>query len=426
MAEIFLTPTEIRRIVSRHIPALDGLRGIAILLVLVCHIVWMPIALKGFPGRVIDLAGAGWVGVELFFVLSGFLITGILVDSKTAENYLSSFYLRRALRILPLYYGTVFVAFILLPLLGRSGVPYLPRHLNPDQIWYWFYAGNWAWLWHHSYRYFGLYWSLAVEEQFYFVWPWVVLMTSRHTLGKVCFLLLISAPILRAYLFIRGTPAEFIYPTTWSYVDTLALGALAALIVRDERWIQFFLPYVKSVFWLGLLGFILIGFINRNFDAFGATFIFGVLPISISFLALLLWALATTSSSSLIQNVLNMEWLRTYGKYSYAIYIFHGMLIPFYYNDVMVPLVGKFYGSPLHARFHRHRAFGLAFIGTLFALNLLVDCLIMLGVGKLSWWAFEGPINRLKDRFKVRWKNPIALKPRLDSDLPPENSANVM
>src|SRR5579863_7613015 len=178
MSDKFLSADEVRYAISRHLPSLDGLRGVAVLLVLIGHFAYVPIALKGIPGKIFALTHAGWTGVELFFVLSGFLITGILLDSKGAENYVSSFYIRRALRILPLYYGAVLVAFVLLPLLGRAGLPGLSPEFNPDQLWYWFYAGNWAWNWNHCYQPFAHFWSLAVEEQFYLAWPWIVWMTS--------------------------------------------------------------------------------------------------------------------------------------------------------------------------------------------------------------------------------------------------------
>lgn len=402
MAETFLSPSEIRRVVSGHMPTLDGLRGVAILLVLIFHLAWMPIALNGLPGKALKLTAAGWTGVELFFVLSGFLITGILIDSKSAENYLSSFYLRRALRILPLYYGSVIVAFLLLPVLARLGVPHLTREFNPEQFWYWFYAANWAWHFHQNYEPFGHFWSLAVEEQFYFVWPWIVLLTSRRTLAKICVAFVIFAPLLRVYLFVRGTPTDFIYSSTWSYLDVLALGALAALVVRDERWTGLVIPHIRKVFWAGFLGFVLLSTLDPDFEAWRLQFVLGLLPISIAFAALLLWAVATSRTGSPLQRALNIGWLRAFGKYSYAIYIFHPLIINPLNAFFAAQVYGKFHNSRFRGWFHQQGLLCLTVLGILFALDLIVDGLIMLGLGKLSWLLFEGPINGLKNRFKVR------------------------
>ncbi len=405
MAEKTLSPTEIRRVTSGHIPALDGLRGVAILFVMTLHFAWVPMQLHGILGALVALTYGGWTGVDLFFVLSGFLITGILVDSKSAENYLSSFYIRRALRILPLYYGCLFVGFVLLPLLGKLGVPHLARGFTRVQIWYWFYLGNWAWYRNGAIRYFEHFWTLAIEEQFYFVWPWVVLMTSRRNLVRACILLVLVGPVARAILHLHFTEMDpdIIYGMTWCHLDTLGLGSLAALIVRDEYWSKLITPHLNKIGYSGLLIFMIIGLINRNFGN-GVTFIYGVLPISIFFAGILLRIVATTGSNSILQRVLQMQWLRSYGKYSYAIYVFHGLL--FYpYNGVFLPsLVARFRNNGVKAWFYQRSALSLAVMGTLFIVNIVGMSLLMLGAGKFSWWAFEGRINNFKSKFKVRWQ----------------------
>jgi peptidoglycan/LPS O-acetylase OafA/YrhL len=406
MAGKFLTPPEIRRVVSGHIPALDGLRGIAILLVLLHHFAWVPITMTGLPGVVLGFTRIGWVGVELFFVLSGFLITGILVDSKPAENYLSTFYIRRALRILPLYYGCVFIVFILLPSLGKAGIPNLPRQITSGQLWYWFYAGNWASFWNAGAYCFGHFWSLAVEEQFYLFWPWIVLMTSRRTLARVCILLILVGPAVRAFLHFRGVDPDLIYISTWCYLDTLALGSIAALIVRDELWTRLWIPQLNKLIYPSLLAFVLIGMVDRRYEN-DATFIFGLFPISLFFAGLVFRVVATTGSNSLLQRILQTGWLRSYGRYSYAIYVYHGIFWYRYGASLLPYLVGKFHNSPVRVWFYQRSAPAIAVLGALFILNILGMCLLMLGVGKLSWWAFEGPINNLKSRFKVRWNKPV-------------------
>ena len=145
---------------TRHDPALDGVRGLAIALVVASHVTTWPPATQG------------WIGVDLFFVLSGFLITGILADSRNVIGRARAFYVRRALRILPLYYGVLVTLFVVIPILH-------PLHtqeyqtLAREQWWYWTYLQNWRIASAHSIDGGSLvwFWSLAIEEQFYLIWP---------------------------------------------------------------------------------------------------------------------------------------------------------------------------------------------------------------------------------------------------------------
>ena len=177
-----------------------------------------------------QLITADWVGLGIFFALSGFLITGILLDAKergSAGEVLRAFYVRRALRILPLSFAVLAVAFVVGPRLGL--LPYTPRH---EQLWYWLYVSNWmtgprssvSWQLSH-------FWTLAVEEQFYIVWPFVVLACSRKRLGWVAIALLILSPLVRWRLSllphqVDGHPYE---EFTVARLDELALGSLAAV-----------------------------------------------------------------------------------------------------------------------------------------------------------------------------------------------------
>src|SRR5438067_7660244 len=182
---------EVDRSLERgHILALDGLRGIAILLVVVCHFVSnLHIAADGWAWPLVAIAHAGWTGVDLFFVLSGFLITGILIDARGSDSYFKAFYARRALRIVPAYYGFLFAIFVVLPFLhlGAGNDYMLARE---HQSWYWLYLTN-------VMMAIGeipgrgpypstLFWSLAVEEQFYLLWPLIVAASPPRTLRKIC------------------------------------------------------------------------------------------------------------------------------------------------------------------------------------------------------------------------------------------------
>jgi peptidoglycan/LPS O-acetylase OafA/YrhL len=201
-------------------PGLDVLRGIAVVAV-VCHHGIRPSAAVGLPNtpavaRLITLTAPGFLGVNLFFVLSGFLITGILLDTRTRSNYWPSFYVRRALRILPLYLTTL----IVIRLLFHLSWTYIACCL--------LFIAN---LVENRYRNYGPLWSLAVEEQFYLVWPWLVRRLRLRTLAILCLLSITLSPALRVLAghYPLGNP----YDTTWLISDFLLLGALIAIFLRS-------------------------------------------------------------------------------------------------------------------------------------------------------------------------------------------------
>jgi peptidoglycan/LPS O-acetylase OafA/YrhL len=213
---------------AARLGGLDGLRGIAVLLVIAVHA---------------QFVSWGWIGVDLFFALSGFLITGILLDAKSVAQrgaVLRAFYARRALRILPLSLAFLALVFVVAPRLGIA--PTTPWR---EQRWYWTYLSNWqtgprspvGWQISH-------FWSLAVEEQFYCVWPWIVLGLSRRRVGWIAGALLVVAPLVRWWLALSPAPQighphdEF----TVARLDCLAAGALVAVVAhagplaRFRRW----------------------------------------------------------------------------------------------------------------------------------------------------------------------------------------------
>src|SRR5262245_11738617 len=180
-----------------HVPALDAIRGLAILVV----------TLYRFggggdgPARAIDhywLIDMGQRGVDLFFVLSGFLITGILFDAKGKQHYFRNFYIRRAVRIFPLYYGVLAVAVLLLPLLTTSLADAFQPAVHA-QGWLWLYGAN---VWQAVRGQWCLgplnhFWSLAIEEHFYFLWPAVIYFTSRRTAMRVCLAAFVASIVSR-------------------------------------------------------------------------------------------------------------------------------------------------------------------------------------------------------------------------------------
>ncbi len=210
---------------KEHLPALDGLRTVAVALVLMMH------GAEDLPRRMFGFASAGWCGVDLFFVLSGFLITGGLLSSKTSLNYFRSFYGKRLLRIFPVYYLALLLYLVILPRIF-SGLPGPPAH---DRLFYWIYLSNWTGLLHMpKVAFVGHFWSLAVEEQFYLVWPAVVLLVSRRGLFWIAGVCVATAPMIRLMLFRASVSPETMYRGTFCRMDGLMLGAICALLLSDE------------------------------------------------------------------------------------------------------------------------------------------------------------------------------------------------
>jgi peptidoglycan/LPS O-acetylase OafA/YrhL len=214
-----------------HILELDGFRAIAILWVLLLHFVygWAPIppaALSRMPRVVVGAISHGWLGVDLFFILSGFLITGILLDARGKPNYFRNFYARRALRILPLY----LVCIVVMALAYRRQTAYFGLSL--------LFMANFA----HYFRVGiphgpGVFWSLAVEEHFYLLWPLLVRFLRRSRLFGLTLALVLGTPILRGYCAHMGMDmVREIYVYSFFRFDGLALGAILAMWARSDYY----------------------------------------------------------------------------------------------------------------------------------------------------------------------------------------------
>jgi peptidoglycan/LPS O-acetylase OafA/YrhL len=209
-----------------EIDEIDGLRGIAIFMVMV-HRLWPRDAVN----RLGVVADAGWIGVDLFFVVSGFLITRILLDTRGEPGYFRNFYARRVLRIFPLYYlfvGTLLVAF---PLAGNT--EYLETSGSP--VWYLTFLGNIpeALLGKDPPYWLAPVWSLAIEEQFYLTFPWLVLWLGPQRLGRALLFLMLLAPAMRLWTMLAWPDQERIqYLFTLCRVDAIAAGCMIALVMR--------------------------------------------------------------------------------------------------------------------------------------------------------------------------------------------------
>jgi peptidoglycan/LPS O-acetylase OafA/YrhL len=315
---------------AETVPALDGVRGLAILLVLAHN-------LNPFPGdgglieRWVELAtNFGWVGVQLFFVLSGYLISGILLDTRGAPRYYRAFFGRRVLRIFPLYYGVLVVCLVVLPAFGLA-----PDRLLADRehhIWLWTYLVNWAEPLGAGVLAFPHFWSLAVEEQFYLVWPFVVRRTTPRRLLTVAIALVVVAFASRLALRLAGADDQGPYMFTICRMDALGLGGAVAAVLRIPayrarvvQWRDRITAAMIAVFAIGLIA--TRGYARTSY----ADQTFGYTILAVTFAALVLLAVLDHERGhergrGWIGAALSNAVLRSFGKYSYAIYLFHQLL----------------------------------------------------------------------------------------------------
>ncbi|HLK50613.1 MAG TPA: acyltransferase [Bryobacteraceae bacterium] len=386
---------------SRYIPELDGIRGIAILLVISFHFGLFAIDSHSTLYTVYrSVVGLGWAGVDLFFVLSGCLITGILLDSKSSRHYFRSFYMRRVLRILPLYYICVFAFFCIVLPAGNTLAPAWAagqewmRVPPGESVWYWLHLSNWR-------SAYGIlqtspithFWSLAIEEQFYLVWPLVVLCCSEAGLLNVCIGLVLLSAGLRNFPEFQAQVklhSDFIYRLTPFRIDPLAFGAMLALLSRraafrewSRRWL--WLPAASGAAVLLSIVFILRSGSYRTemMSRYGYT------AVSLICFAAVAYGLMRAGSRSAGARLLRVPPLVSIGKYSYAMYVLHLPVAFFWPVSVSPYLVA---GSRV--------ATGV--VST--ALGTGIAYLLALA----SWHLVEHRFLRLKERFSYHGSAPRA------------------
>jgi peptidoglycan/LPS O-acetylase OafA/YrhL len=321
-----------------HEPALDAIRGLAILLVVAHHVIIFSELTpnSGAEKAVKVLAGRGWVGVDLFFVLSGFLITSILLGAKTKADYFRNFYGRRVLRILPLYY--LFLAVILLVIPALWAVPATWRAALTDQGWYWLHLSNVK-----LFRAGGFIspminhtWSLAIEEQFYLVWPFVVWKLPLKILRALLAVIIAGSALARYGLYLQGTDLFAIRVITPARLDTLGAGALLATYyaVADRR--------VLLRRWTGgsIVAAVLVlaaGALARDQrlwqSVFDYTFNAAVFSALIAAALMPAWRLGERLSGVAL--------LRAFGRYSYGYYLWHQPIFFF----AAAPLAALVFGA---------------------------------------------------------------------------------
>ena len=344
----------------QYVPALDGLRGIAVSLVVIyhCHT-------KLGDGLLSRFAEYGWAGVNLFFVLSGFLITGIIIEGREDEHFFRNFYARRALRIWPVY--------VLLLLLNYVLVPCLLEH-NPQHAWRITSTAPWLYYALFVQNLFaialpgpiGPTWSLAIEEQFYLVWAPIARRISLRRLVIV----LIAAFVASAA--IRGWNTGLLTPThTLIHLDGLAIGSLIAVLLRMDIFSR---PVWRKLGLAGIaLGIFGVALMLYRGTAFADTF------LALGFGGMLIAAVVAKPGSGLYTRALCAWPLKSIGTVSYGLYMMHILVFV---------VIGSF-----EFRMLRYGAWGN------FAV-VAVRIVLSLALAALLWFGFEKPILRLKRRFE--------------------------
>jgi peptidoglycan/LPS O-acetylase OafA/YrhL len=316
-----------------HLPALDGVRAIAILMVIVYH------SVNGLPGMtfaqnvVMRLASQGWLGVDLFFILSGFLITGILMDARESAHALRNFYARRVLRIVPVYVLFVMFSLWLAGPIGTSS-PDEVAQLHQTQAWYWTYSlnilialRNWSAITFPS----GHLWSLAVEEQFYLLWPMAVLLLSPLALRRTALACIVGAELCRLSFVLAGVDGHVNFVLLPTRMDTLAAGAFLACAYRDAAlWSR--VLRARQALSLVALVLVLTTILYRhtidNQESFEQL---------VFFPAVVALGVAIVSSAAAGSAWLSNRAFRFIAKISYGMYVWHLVVMRLILTKVSVP-----------------------------------------------------------------------------------------
>jgi peptidoglycan/LPS O-acetylase OafA/YrhL len=365
------------------IPGLDGLRAIAFLLVFGIHTEYL---------------GIGWTGVQLFFVLSGFLITGILLDMKAslpARDYFTKFYGRRFLRIFPLYYFYLFLMWGITSWLYT--LPYRKNYMRLFQtqlpfalayVYNFFYGSS---RWEHQ-KFVEHFWSLSVEEQFYVLWPMLLFFVPEKYLKNLFMAIIALGPVLRVALFFayqyhlvwwfRDEAVWGLYSSPLSHIDAFACGAYIS---------RYPIPRAKQQFFALLFAVPILGFVAQ----YAATGSFGMwqdfgypfsMPRAYQFIwgysVLNYWFAVTiyaVAREGLFNRILETKMMRYLGKISYGLYVYHLAVIWF---------VGRIRdwwplsGEPV-AKF----------------LTALIALPFSILIASLSYFLIERPLLNLKERY---------------------------
>jgi peptidoglycan/LPS O-acetylase OafA/YrhL len=394
------TPTEIVNMAStleykqgKHFPPLDGVRAIAFLLVLLAHSVdalGVHHIDKGFLVQAITFP-LGEGGVRLFFILSGFLITSILLDAKQYTHYFKNFYARRALRILPLYYFYLILAFAILPLLiavpwkdalvAKQILPFCFYTANNVEHIQWFQVPGQLALW--DYPHIHHLWSLAIEEQFYLFWPLVVFLLNKRALKVLCIVTIAATPFVIFLYNITHGRVSGLAAVTYLHLDALCLGGLIACLATEERGAALLNRLTRPVFLVaGCLAISLL--VLKKITGFHDTF--QVLLCILNFLLASVLVSSLLSRNRTERALLSKRWLTRIGKYSYGLYVYHQIILRMIVTPAIMR-IGLFSHHGMLLEVLVTAAFGLA---------------ITYVVAWVSWQIFEKQLLKLKRYFQYR------------------------
>jgi peptidoglycan/LPS O-acetylase OafA/YrhL len=377
-------------------PELDSVRGIAITAVLLLHAFYWQYSsfhFSGLPRLCLLATQPGWMGVNLFFVLSGFLITGILLETpKEKPQYFRRFYTRRALRILPAYY----LLLILLALLHSASASFLGLSFV--------YLANVTGLFGVPADY-GPLWSLAVEEHYYIFWPAVTYKLTRRHLAIVTVAICLLIPVLRAVFFRLGYTAGLGY-YTWFVADGLATGSLLAILLRTSASRKMVAVLCGTLL---ASGFTLAG-VGRPFGiltrerVLGAALQETVIDMVFAGFLLLVLLLGTSARRRYVNNSV----LRFLGYISYGLYLIH-LLVFRMYDKLCRIFWPSLQPTPGH--------FGLIVLRFFLAGGAAI------GVAYLSRKYFEERFLRLKDRFAGAKHAELLLASRAKEEASPQEAS---
>jgi peptidoglycan/LPS O-acetylase OafA/YrhL len=367
-----LAPQQEVELPRGHIPALDAIRGLAIVLVTLYRFGGG----RDGPARAVadaGLIGLGEKGVDLFFVLSGFLITGILFDAKGKEHYFRNFYIRRTLRIFPLYYAALVLTLLVLP---RVSASFPVANISP--AWLWLYGANVVQSLRGAWCLGPLnhFWSLAIEEHFYFVWPLAIHLSSRRGAMWLAGGLGTASILARAAWLAGGgndVAAEVFTPLR---LDGLLLGSWIALAARAPGGLAWLARLASPALLVSALAAGGSELLNMRLLGLPYTAWAGTCG------ALLILVVAAPVASPLAR-LGRSRWLQFFGKYSYAMYVFQ---LPLIY--LLAPLATA---SGLAALIGNARLGQLAYCVALFAATT--------AAALVSWHVFEKHWLALKYRF---------------------------
>lgn len=372
----------------KHIASLDGLRGIAIALVLSYHGVCLLNAEVLYQTQRSSswfwrMALTGWIGVDLFFVISGFLITSILLRTRHDARQLPIFWWRRALRIFPL----AFLYLAVLVLFSVSGLHTLPLSAKEFAAYFLYFGNVHIALYGIQIPAIMILWSLAVEEQFYAVWPLIVRFITPRRVLAICAVLIVAAPVVRLLVnYTLGYQAAYVF--TLCRADTLALGSGLAIVLQTTSRRGQLLLWARRLCPLALL--VLLAIMLVGFEPLSPSMMpiwFTVIGFSVVASCFAIVVTAAVEPSPLTRRVLAFRPLRALGKICYGVYIWHCLV-------------------------------AAMLINTCFALGLPMDFWVLfpiwltltLVVASISWYFFESPVLELKKYFRHGSSRPARLE----------------